>query len=386
MRRPFQKTEWPAHDSTDAPRLVRSSGSQPLPFGSAPLGFARGRQGRPFVAQGKRAGLAVRFQQVVHSSRTGEADCVQQSTSTGDTRMDIHKNARLTFVRREQLAEKVILQGSTLNSAAAEFNVCARTAAKWTRRYRQQGPAGLPDRSSRPLRSPRRTADALVQRVEQLRRPAHRSGHRPESRHRQPHPSPTGSESHPRPGARCARDSLRAPPLPAICSISISNIWAVLLKWSFEPMGAGAGSIIVGGSISTSPLTITPAWPSPRSCPTSPALPQLLFFTLPWPITPLWAFAFAGCSPTTATATARALSARLACNSAFAITLRAPTHLAPTGKLNASSKPPSANGFTPARIKTPSNVTRRCLLGFITTTGIALVVVSTTLHLSAALA
>jgi hypothetical protein len=39
--------------------------------------------------------------------------------------MDIHKNARLTFVRREQLAEKVILQGSTLNSAAAEFNVCA---------------------------------------------------------------------------------------------------------------------------------------------------------------------------------------------------------------------------------------------------------------------
>ncbi|HEY4949017.1 MAG TPA: leucine zipper domain-containing protein, partial [Candidatus Acidoferrales bacterium] len=53
--------------------------------------------------------------------------------------MDIHKNARLTFVRREQLAEKVILQGSTLNSAAAEFNVCARTAAKWTRRYRQQG-------------------------------------------------------------------------------------------------------------------------------------------------------------------------------------------------------------------------------------------------------
>jgi len=80
--------------------------------------------------------------------------------------MDIHKNARLTFVRREQLAELVILQGKTLNSAAAEFKVCARTAAKWTRRYRQQGQAGLPDRSSRPLRSPRRTADALVQRVD----------------------------------------------------------------------------------------------------------------------------------------------------------------------------------------------------------------------------
>src|SRR5438876_6347648 len=97
-------------------------------------------------------------------------------------------------------------------------------------------------------------------------------------------------------------------------------------------MDVGAGSIIVGGSICTSPLTITPAWPSPRSCPTSPALLQLLFFTLLWPITPLWVFAFAGCSPITAIATARALSARPACNSAFAITLRAPTHRAPTAK------------------------------------------------------
>ena len=84
--------------------------------------------------------------------------------------MDIHKNARLTWVRREQLAESVILQGKTLNSAAAEFKVCARTAAKWTRRYRQQGLAGLPDRSSRPQRSPRRTSVTLVQCVEHLRR------------------------------------------------------------------------------------------------------------------------------------------------------------------------------------------------------------------------
>ena len=86
--------------------------------------------------------------------------------------MDIDKNARLTFMRREQLAERVILEGSTLDSAAAEFKVCARTAAKWTRRYRQQGPAGLWDRSSRPHRSPRRTPQHLVQRVEQLRRHA----------------------------------------------------------------------------------------------------------------------------------------------------------------------------------------------------------------------
>lgn len=84
--------------------------------------------------------------------------------------MDIHKNARLTFVRREQLAEYVILQGRTLNSVAAEFKVSARTAAKWTRRFQQQGPAGLRDHSSRPWRSPRRTGLAIVQRVEELRR------------------------------------------------------------------------------------------------------------------------------------------------------------------------------------------------------------------------
>jgi transposase InsO family protein len=84
--------------------------------------------------------------------------------------MDIHKNARLTFIRREQLAEQVILQGSTLNSAAAEFKVCARTAAKWTRRFRQLGPQGLHDRSSRPHRSPRRVPQQLSKQVEQLRR------------------------------------------------------------------------------------------------------------------------------------------------------------------------------------------------------------------------
>jgi len=85
-------------------------------------------------------GLAVRFQQVVHSTRTREADCVEQSTSRRD-RMDIPKNARLTFVRREQLAELVILQGRTLHSAAAEFKVCARTAAKGTRRPPGTAPA-----------------------------------------------------------------------------------------------------------------------------------------------------------------------------------------------------------------------------------------------------
>jgi transposase InsO family protein len=84
--------------------------------------------------------------------------------------MDIHKNARLTVFSREALAQKVLLQGVTLNSAAAEFKVSARTVAKWVRRYRQQGRAGLFDRSSRPHRLPRSTSPELVRQIEALRR------------------------------------------------------------------------------------------------------------------------------------------------------------------------------------------------------------------------
>ena len=84
--------------------------------------------------------------------------------------MDIHKNARLTFIRREQLARQILFQQVTLNAAAAAFTVTSRTAAKWARRLQQEGLTGLQDRSSRPHRSPRRTPQDLVQRVEQLRR------------------------------------------------------------------------------------------------------------------------------------------------------------------------------------------------------------------------
>jgi transposase InsO family protein len=58
----------------------------------------------------------------------------------------------------------------TLNSAAAEFKVSARTAAKWVRRYQADGRAGLRDRSSRPHRFRRPTPPSLIERVETLRR------------------------------------------------------------------------------------------------------------------------------------------------------------------------------------------------------------------------
>jgi transposase len=66
--------------------------------------------------------------------------------------MDYHQNARLTVHSREQMCQKVVLEGLTLKLAAASFNVSAKTAAKWVGRYREAGGAGLGDRSSRPLR------------------------------------------------------------------------------------------------------------------------------------------------------------------------------------------------------------------------------------------
>ena len=84
--------------------------------------------------------------------------------------MDYHQNARLTVHSREQLARTVLEQRLTLKQAAAGFNVSAKTAAKWVRRYRELGRAGMGDRSSRPHCCPRSTSSTLLEKVLALRR------------------------------------------------------------------------------------------------------------------------------------------------------------------------------------------------------------------------
>ena len=69
--------------------------------------------------------------------------------------MHIQKNARLTPILRGELARRVIHDLLPLSTAAAEFNVSSKTAAKWVRRFRQDGTQGLFDRTSRPRSSPR---------------------------------------------------------------------------------------------------------------------------------------------------------------------------------------------------------------------------------------
>ena len=84
--------------------------------------------------------------------------------------MDYHQNARLTVHSREQLARKVLAEGCTLKLAAASFNVSAKTAAKWVRRYHACGVDGLRDHSSRPHRLHQPTSATQIERVETLRR------------------------------------------------------------------------------------------------------------------------------------------------------------------------------------------------------------------------
>ncbi|MGH8429092.1 MAG: IS481 family transposase [Solimonas sp.] len=83
--------------------------------------------------------------------------------------MDIHKNARLTAHGRERLA-KMIGRGQTPEAASEAAGVCPRTGRKWAERFKQEGLAGLQDRSSRPHRLRQPTPPQVIERIESLRR------------------------------------------------------------------------------------------------------------------------------------------------------------------------------------------------------------------------
>jgi len=83
--------------------------------------------------------------------------------------MDIHKNARLTPRGRARLVN-MVAGGQTPQAAGEAVGVCPRTVRKWVRRCKEEGLAGLRDRSSRPHRLHRPTPQATVDRIEMLRR------------------------------------------------------------------------------------------------------------------------------------------------------------------------------------------------------------------------
>ena len=84
--------------------------------------------------------------------------------------MIIHKNARLTPIRREEMARKV--QSGELSKSAASrvYGVSVKIVSCWVSRFATEGHSGMVDRSSRPKRLHRLTAPSVVERIVALRR------------------------------------------------------------------------------------------------------------------------------------------------------------------------------------------------------------------------
>ncbi len=79
--------------------------------------------------------------------------------------MNAHSRAKTNPRSRELLVGRVQAEGWSRREAAEAFGLSVRTAAKWLRRYREEGELGLLDRTSWPRRSPRSTSEALRRRI-----------------------------------------------------------------------------------------------------------------------------------------------------------------------------------------------------------------------------
>lgn len=84
--------------------------------------------------------------------------------------MNIHKNARLTALRREEMAIAVLGGALSKTQAASRFGVSIKIVSRWTERFRLSGRAAMADRSSRPSSSPRQTDGGVIERIVHLRR------------------------------------------------------------------------------------------------------------------------------------------------------------------------------------------------------------------------
>jgi transposase-like protein len=80
-----------------------------------------------------------------------------------------HANAALTPRTRLKLARLIVDHGWPIARAAERYDVSWKTASKWADRYRAEGPAGMPDRSSAPQHQPNRTPAPVVRQIVHLR-------------------------------------------------------------------------------------------------------------------------------------------------------------------------------------------------------------------------
>lgn len=80
-----------------------------------------------------------------------------------------HGSAALTIHGRRTICRRVLQEGWSVTAAASAAGVSRQTASKWVNRFRDQGDAGLANRSTRPHRSPARLATHHVARIVRAR-------------------------------------------------------------------------------------------------------------------------------------------------------------------------------------------------------------------------
>jgi transposase-like protein len=81
-----------------------------------------------------------------------------------------HQNARTTFHSRALIVRRVLKEGMSAKEVGDQFGVSQRTVYKWLARFRAGGVVALHNRTSRPLRSPRRLPVERVATLAAMRR------------------------------------------------------------------------------------------------------------------------------------------------------------------------------------------------------------------------
>ena len=80
-----------------------------------------------------------------------------------------HGNTRLTFLARMDMVQQVAA-GWPQAEVVRQFRISRATAAKWVRRYREEGELGLHDRPCRPRFHSKLTSPAITEAIATLRR------------------------------------------------------------------------------------------------------------------------------------------------------------------------------------------------------------------------
>ena len=289
--------------------------------------------------------------------------------------MRYHPLSRATVHGRRQMAEAVLSGRLSLKEAAAEFKLSRQSAAKWVRRFREEGVAGLADRSSRPARLWHATPAEVVARVEHMRRErwtglriAAATGLSTATVSRiltrlqlnkvsmiEPKPPPVRYE-HAAPGD--------------LLHIDIKK-FARIVKPGHrvtgdprdETRGAGWEFLFVAVD-DHSRIAFTAIYPNEKASLPPASLQK------PSPTSNGLVSPSAASSPTTAPASSPTSSAKPAAHSASHPNAPATTARRPTARPNASSRPPSENGPTPDAKKTPQIVSTNSCPGPTSTTGI----------------